>query len=285
MIRLSSLGSGLRRIAARPLGLCGLILVVCFILVGALADVLSPANPVIINIAAKFADPSHAHWLGTDQLGRDVFSRVIVGTRISLVLALSSVFLSVMIGTALGMAVAYAPAWFDALMVLVFDTIRSFPTIMFGLAVVTLFGPSIQAIIGIVVATTCPSYARLVRTQSMSLRSAEFIVAENAMGATLPRVLIYHTLPNVIGPVLIVASMDVPFVIAIEASLSFLGLGIRPPTPSWGTILNDGFSFIRNTPWILLAGGVPLVLTTVGFTFLGEALRDAFDPKLRRDLP
>jgi peptide/nickel transport system permease protein len=190
-----------------------------------------------------------------------------------------------MIGTALGMAVAYAPAWFDALMVLVFDTIRSFPTIMFGLAVVTLFGPSIQAIIGIVVATTCPSYARLVRTQSMSLRSAEFIVAENAMGATLPRVLIYHTLPNVIGPVLIVASMDVPFVIAIEASLSFLGLGIRPPTPSWGTILNDGFSFIRNTPWILLAGGVPLVLTTVGFTFLGEALRDAFDPKLRRDLP
>ena len=153
---------------------------------------------------------------------------------------------------------------------------------MFALTVIALFGPSVNTIIGIVVISTFPSYARLVRTQVLSLRNAEYIEAQRAMGASLPRILMRHIFPNVIGPVMIVASMDIPLVIGVEAGLSFLGLGVRPPTPSWGTILNDGFSFIRNTPWIVVSAGLPLILTTVAFTTLGEKLRDILDPKLRR---
>jgi peptide/nickel transport system permease protein len=122
-----------------------------------------------------------------------------------------------------------------------------------------------------------------VRTQTLSLKATEFILAERSLGAGPVRILGVHVLPNVIGPLLILASMDVPVVVTIEAGLSFLGLGVRPPAPSWGNILADGYAFIRNSPWLVIAGGVPLILTTLGFTFLGEALRDVFDPRLRRD--
>ena len=180
------------------------------------------------------------------------------------------------------MLAGYGPRWLDGFLIVVFDTVRSFPTVMFALALVTLIGPSLQTVIIIVIVTSIPVYGRMVRTQTQSMRSNEFILAERAMGAGIIRVLGLHMLPNVIGPLLIIASMDIPVVVTIEAGLSFLGLGVRPPTASWGTILNDGYAFIRNTPWLVIAGGVPLILTTLGFTFLGEALRDIFDPKLRR---
>jgi peptide/nickel transport system permease protein len=164
-----------------------------------------------------------------------------------------------------------------------FDSVRAFPVIMFALAVITVVGPSLQTVIPVVVVTTIPQYARIIRTQTLSVRHTEFILAERSLGAGAPRVLLVHILPNVIGPLLILASIKIPVVITIEAGLSFLGLGVRPPTPSWGNILNDGYAFIRNTPWLVIAAGIPLVLTTLGFTFLGETLRDVFDPRLRRD--
>ena len=123
----------------------------------------------------------------------------------------------------------------------------------------------------------------MVRTQTLALRNAEFILAERSMGARLPRVLGIHVLPNVVGPLAVLAAMDIPTVIGLEAGLSFLGMGVKPPTPSWGSILNDGYALIRNTPWLIIAGGIPLILTTLGFTFLGESLRDVIDPKLRKD--
>jgi peptide/nickel transport system permease protein len=125
---------------------------------------------------------------------------------------------------------------------------------------------------------------RIARTQTQGIRNNEYIMAERAMGAGTLRVLGVHILPNIIGPLLIIASMDIPVVVTIEAGLSFLGVGVRPPTPSWGSILNDGYSFIRQTPWLVVSGGIPLILTTLGFTFLGESLRDIFDPKLRKDM-
>jgi peptide/nickel transport system permease protein len=148
---------------------------------------------------------------------------------------------------------------------------------------VTILGPSLNTVIFIVVVTSIPVYGRIVRTQTLSLRNHEFILAERALGAGSFRVLLHHVLPNVIGPVLILASMEIPVVITIEAGLSFLGVGVRPPTPSWGSILNDGYAFINDTPWLVIAGGAPVVITTLGFTFLGEALRDIFDPRLRRE--
>jgi len=280
--RLTRVRNVIRKLCSTPLGLISVIVVTAFFVVGITGDWIAPYDPIKLDIPAKLQGPTAAHWLGTDQVGRDVFSRLLVGTKIASYLAVTAVSIALTIGIFLGMIAAFTSRWVDWSMLLIFDTVRSFPIIMFALTVIALFGPSVNTIIGIVVISTFPSYARLVRTQVLSLRNAEYIEAQRAMGASLPRILMRHIFPNVIGPVMIVASMDIPLVIGVEAGLSFLGLGVRPPTPSWGTILNDGFSFIRNTPWIVVSAGLPLILTTVAFTTLGEKLRDILDPKLRR---
>ena len=266
-----------------PLGALGALLVVLFVLSAALAPMIAPYDPNVLDVPARLQGPSFDHLLGTDNLGRDVLSRVLYGGRIALGVALTAVGLSLVAGILLGLIAGYGPHWLDNLLLLLFDSVRAFPVIMFALAVITVVGPSLQTVILVVVVTTIPQYARIIRTQTLSLRHTEFILAERSLGAGAPRVLLVHILPNIIGPLLILASMEIPVVITIEAGLSFLGLGVRPPTPSWGNILNDGYAFIRNTPWLVIAAGIPLVLTTLGFTFLGETLRDVFDPRLRRD--
>lgn len=274
----------LKRVLHEPLGALGLVLVV-FVLISAIgADVFAPFEPNKIDIRSKLQPPSAEHFLGTDQLGRDIFSRVLVGGQIALKVSLISIGLALMIGLTLGLIAGFGPRWLDNGLMLLFDSVRSFPTVMFALAVVTLFGPSLTTVMIVVVVTQIPIYGRMVRSQTLALRDAEFILAERAMGAGFFRIIGMHILPNVVGPLLILASMDIPFVITIEAGLSFLGMGVRPPTPSWGTILNDGYSYIYNTPWPVIAGGIPVILTTLGFTFLGESLRDVFDPKLRKEV-
>lgn len=262
----------------------GLFLVVLIVGSAVLAPVLAPHDPNKLSVRNRLKAPSADHFFGTDQLGRDVFSRVLMGSRIALKVALISISIAGSCGLVLGMLAGYGPKWLDGLLIVLFDTIRSFPTIMFALAVVTLAGPSLKTVILVVIVTSIPVYGRIVRTQTQALKNNDFIVAERAMGAGPLRILGVHMLPNVIGPLLIIASMDIPVVVTIEAGLSFLGLGVRPPTASWGTILNDGYAYIRNTPWLVIAGGLPLILTTLGFTFLGETLRDVFDPKLRREI-
>ena len=272
-----------QRVAHEPLGALGLFLVV-FVLISAIgADWWSTHEPNQINVRAAFSSPSLEHFLGTDQLGRDIFSRVLVGGQIALKVSLISIGVALLIGLTLGLIAGFGPRWVDNILMLLFDSVRSFPTVMFALAVVTLFGPSLTTIMIIVIVTQIPIYGRMVRSQTLALKNSEFILTERAMGAGFFRIIFVHMLPNVIGPLLILASMDIPFVITIEAGLSFLGMGVRPPTPSWGTILNDGYSYIYNSPWPVIAGGIPVILTTLGFTFLGESLRDVFDPKLRKD--
>ena len=272
-----------RRVMHAPLGALGLFLVV-FVLISAIgADWWSTHEPNQINVRAAFASPSLEHFLGTDQLGRDIFSRVLVGGQIALKVSLISIGVALLIGLTLGLIAGFGPRWIDNILMVLFDSVRSFPTVMFALAVVTLFGPSLETIMIIVIVTQIPIYGRMVRSQTLALKNSEFILTEQAIGAGFFRIIFLHMLPNVIGPLLILASMDIPFVITIEAGLSFLGMGVRPPTPSWGTILNDGYSYIYNSPWPVIAGGIPVVLTTLGFTFLGESLRDVFDPKLRKD--
>jgi peptide/nickel transport system permease protein len=273
-----------RRLLADPLGLAGLVLVAAFLLGALLAPWLAPYDPNALDVRARLEGPSLAHFAGTDQLGRDTFSRVLHGGQVALQVAAWSIGTSLLLGLLLGMLAGYGPRWLDNGLLLLFDTVRSFPTIMFALAAVTLAGPSLEMVILIIVVTSVPVYGRIVRTQTLSLKATEFILAERSLGAGPVRILAVHVLPNVIGPLLILASMDVPVVVTIEAGLSFLGLGVRPPTPSWGNILADGYAFIRNSPWLVIAGGIPLILTTLGFTFLGETLRDIFDPRLRRTL-
>jgi peptide/nickel transport system permease protein len=277
----SSLHDGLLRLVREPLGALGLGLVV-LVVIGALgAEVLTDYSPIKLAVRDRFLPPSAAHLLGTDQLGRDLFTRVLYGARIALWVALVATGTAFAGGLVLGMIAGYGPRWLDSLLVLLFDAVRSFPTVMFALALVTLIGPSLGAVVLVVVIVSMPGYARVVRAQTMALRSSEFVLATRSLGATAPRILRVHILPNIVGPLLILASMDIPVVITIEAGMSFLGLGVRPPTPSWGSILNDGFAFIRESPWPAIAGGLPIVVATLGFTFLGETLRDQLDPRLR----
>jgi peptide/nickel transport system permease protein len=280
----SALYNLLSRLYHNPLGFFGLILVVIVVSSAIFADWIVPYDPIAINIRERLQGPSVKHLMGTDQLGRDVFSRIVMGSRIALKVALVSITLALSCGLVLGLIAGYGPPWLDKIIILIFDTIRSFPTIMFALAIVTLVGPSLETVILVVVITTIPVYGRIVRAQTQSIKNNEFILAERAMGAGKIRILSLHMLPNIIGPLLIIASMDLPGVVTIEAGLSFLGVGVRPPTPSWGSVLNDGYSFIRNTPWLIVSGGIPLIITTLGFTFLGESLRDILDPKLRKDI-
>lgn len=274
----------LKRIACEPLGLIGLVLVTLMVASALLASVIAPYDPIALNIMDRLQGPSLSHFLGTDQLGRDLFSRVLYGGQIALKVALISIGFALSIGVVLGMLAGFGPRWLDNIIMIFFDTIRSFPTVMFALATVALIGPSLTTVIMVIVATSIPTYGRVVRTQTLTIKSNEFIQAEKAMGASTLRILGIHVLPNVVGPLLILASMDIPTVIALEAGLSFLGMGVKPPTPSWGSILNDGYTLIRNTPWPIIAGSIPLILVTLGFTFLGESLRDQLDPKLRKSL-
>ena len=283
-LRTSNIKNVISKLIHDPMGAVGLLIVVSFLLVAIFAGVLAPYDPNKIDILNKLQGPSLQHLVGTDQLGRDTLSRLIHGTQIALLVAVVSIGLAVLMGSILGAIAGYGPAWLDFSIMLIFDTMRSYPVIMFALAVVVLFGPSLTTIMVIIMATSFPTYGRLMRTQTQTLRKSEYILSAQALGIGTPRILLKHVMPNTIGPILIVASMDVPFVIALEAGLSFLGLGVRPPTPSWGSILNDGYTYIRNSSWILFSAGAPLILVTIGFTFLGEQLRDILDPKIGRDL-
>ena len=271
--------SALRRLLAEPLGVIGLVLVLAVLLVAIFAPLVALHSPIALAPINRFLPPSEEHLLGTDHLGRDLFARVVYGSRIALSVSLGATLLSLLLGVTTGLVAGYGPRWLDNGLLLVFDALKSFPTVMLALALVTLVGPSLDAVILVVIISAAPSYARMARTQTLAVRHAEFVLAERSLGAGPGRIIATHILPNIIGPILIVASMDIPVVVAIEAGMSFLGLGVRPPTPSWGSILNDGFSYIRESPWPVISGGLPIVITTLGFTFLGEALRDTFDPK------
>ena len=280
--RFSERGEKLRLFWRNSQGMFGLILVVLFFASAIFAPLLAPYDPNQLDIPARLSGPSLDHWAGTDQLGRDTFSRVLYGGRVALKIAAIGVSVSLFAGLLLGMLAGYGPRWLDNVLLLFFDTIRAFPTIVMALAVVALTGPSLELVLVIVIVTSIPAYARLARTSTLALKNTEFIVAERSLGAGMGRILWRHVMPNVVGPLLILGAMDVPVVVTVEAGLSFLGLGVLPPTASWGTVLNEGYLIIRDTPWPVIAGGIPLVLTTLGFTFLGEGLRDVFDPKLRK---
>jgi peptide/nickel transport system permease protein len=259
----------------------GLGLVTLFVAMALFAPWIAPADPIRLNVVEKFQPPSLAHLAGTDQLGRDLLSRIIYGARTALSIAITAVGLAGLAGLVLGMIAGFGPRWLDGLLVLLLDSLSSLPMIMFALAVITVMGPGTGTLILVVVLVSIPAYARLIRAQTLALAGADFIVAERAMGASSARILLRHMLPNVVGPLVILLSMDIPVVIMLEAGLSYLNLGVRPPTPSWGNILYDGYTSLRAAPYMVMIAGLPLVLSTLGFTFLGEGLRDALDPRLQ----
>lgn len=271
----------LKRVMRDPLGLLGLVLVVIVIGAAIFADLIAPYDPAKIDVLNKLQDPSALHWLGTDQLGRDTLSRIIYGARVAMGIAVFSIGIGAFIGLILGILAGYGPRWLDSVLIFFFDSLSAIPLILFALTVIVILGPGTSTLIFVIAVISIPVYGRLVRAQTLSLRRSEYILAEQSMGASLPRIVGIHLLPNVLGPLVILVSMDIPTVVALEAALSYLGLGVKPPTPSWGTILNDGYVSLRTNPALVIAAGIPLVIATLGFTFLGEALRDALDPKLQ----
>lgn len=278
--RAASAGA-LGRLMSDPMGAAGAIIVVAFVLLALFAPWIAPYDPLKLDVLNKLQSPSLAHLAGTDQLGRDTLSRLIWGSRTALGISLTATGVAGAIGLVLGLIAGYGPRWLDGVLVLVFDSLSSLPMILFALAVITVLGPGTTTLILVIVLVSIPGYARLIRAQTLTLKAADFVQAERSMGASVPRILGRHLLPNVVGPLVIVLSMDVPVVIMLEAGLSYLNLGVRPPTPSWGNILYDGYNSLRQQPTLVIAAGVPLVLSTIGFTFLGEGLRDALDPRLQ----
>ena len=275
----------LRALLADPFTCVALILVTGFLVTAVFAPWLAPYSPVKIDVLHKLQPPSVEHWFGTDHLGRDLLSRIIYGARTALTIAMVSVAIAGAIGLILGLIAGYGPRWLDAILVLTFDSLNSLPMIMFALAIITVLGAGTGTLIIVIAATSFPSYARLIRAQTLALKNSDYILAERLLDASAARIIFIHLLPNVVGPLIILLSMDIPVVIMVEAGLSFLGLGVRPPTPSWGSILYDGYTSIRAAPFMVIFGGLPLVLATLGFTFLGEGLRDYLDPRLQLRRP
>ena len=270
-----------RALMAEPLGIMGGVIVLAFVVMALFAPWLAPYDPFKIDVMHKFSGPSLAHWAGTDQLGRDLLSRIIFGARTALGVAVTATGVAGLVGILLGLIAGYGPRWLDSILILCFDSMTSLPMIMFALAVITVLGPSTATLILVIILVSIPGYARFIRAQTLSLVRSDFIMAEQAMNASNARIILRHLLPNVVGQLLVVLSMDIPVVIMLEAGLSYLSLGVKPPTPSWGNILYDGYVSLRQSPGMVIVAGIPLILATLGFTFLGEALRDALDPRLQ----
>ncbi len=273
----------LRKAGSGVTGASGMAIVLLVLLCALLAPWVATHNPESLDVMNRFAAPSLNHWLGTDHLGRDLYSRMVHGASVAMRVALVSIAMALSFGCALGVLAAYLPARSERFVLILFDVISSFPSLVLALAVVAVFGPSLTIVVVIVAVTLTPHFGRVARSQSLALKSAPFLEAERILGASPLRIVTSHVLPNIMGPLVILASMDIPVVITIEAGLSFLGLGVRPPLASWGTLIQDGYQYISQT-WVpLVVSSVALAIATLGFTLFGEALRDAVDPRIGRE--
>jgi peptide/nickel transport system permease protein len=273
-----SAGPGLiRRIAGAPSGVFGLVVVVLLVLLAVFAPVLAPHDYTKLDVEHRMQGPSATYWLGTDNLGRDLLSRLMVGARIALQIAVPAVAIGVFLGLLLGLAAGYLGGKVDASVVVVLDAIQSFPAVVLALAVLALLGGSTVNIVLVIAVSFVPSFGRVTRASVQSIRRLPFIDAERNLGAGPLRIIGRHVLPNVVAPLIVLTAMNLPNAVAIESGLAFLGLGVQPPTPDWGVVLSDGFGRIRDSPWPVLWACAALAVTTLGFTFLGERLRDVLD--------
>jgi len=272
----------LRRAMRRyPVASAAAFVILAFIIIAVFAGVLAPYDPAKTEGAKRLADPSLSHPFGLDGLGRDVLSRVIYGSRVSLRVGLVAVFFAAGIGIPLGLISGYFGGWIDSVIMRSVDAVIAFPHLVLALTLVLVLGPSEINIMAAVGISSSPTYARLVRSQVLSLRSRDFVLAARAMGANDRQIIWKHVWPNTIPSVIVAASLTMGSAILAEAALSFLGVGVRPPTPTWGRMLNESFGFIYVQPWLSFFPGLAIFLLTLSFNLLGDGLRDALDPRLR----
>ncbi|MDX6533290.1 MAG: peptide/nickel transport system permease protein [Gaiellales bacterium] len=270
----------LREIARRPSGLFGLVVVAVLFIMVVFAPLVAPQSPSDQDIVNRLQGPSADHLLGTDELGRDLLSRVIFGTRVALGVAFPGVVGALLIGLVIGTIAGYVGGKVDTVLLTLMDTLQAFPAVILALVLVSVLGASLRNVILVIVVSFTPGYARVARALVLQTKENPYIEAERSLGAGGLRILTVHILPNIVAPLFILLAMDLPTAITVEAGLSFLGAGVQPPTPSWGVILADGFSRVRDTPWPVISAGGALMITTLGFTLLGETLRDIIDPRV-----
>jgi peptide/nickel transport system permease protein len=259
----------------------GLAITLLMVLVALLADVVAPYSPADQDYDAILSSPSLAHWMGTDNLGRDNLSRIIFGARVSIQAGVVAVVIAVVVGTMLGIAAGYWRGWIDDLLMRLCDALWSFPGIVLALFIAAALGPGLlnaMIAIGIVF---IPVIARLVRGSTLTIREREFVLAAKVLGANDVRIMGVHVLPNVLGPVIVQASLLVAYSIIVEATLSFLGLGVQPPEPSWGSMLKAAAQYMQVAPWLSFFPGTAIFATVLGLNLLGDGLRRALDPRLR----
>ena len=264
-----------------PLTVAGVILIALLALLAVAAPLLAPADPLKQVLSTRLNPPSAAHWLGTDQLGRDVLSRMLYGARISLLIGTVVVGLAASIGTLVGLVAGYAGGWLDEGLMRLTDVFFAFPALILAMAISGALGPSLTNAMIAIAVVTWPVYARLVRAQVLAVREREFVEAARGLGASAERIVWNHILPNTLAPILVQASFDMGGAILSAAGLSFIGFGAQPPTAEWGVMISEGRNYIVTQPWLSLFPGLAILLTVAAFNLIGDGLRDALDPRLR----
>lgn len=271
----------LRAFRRQPRGVVGLLVTLLFLLCALLAPLIAPMDPAIQASDEALVGPSLRHLLGTDELGRDIFSRIVYGSRISLQVGLVAVGIALLVGIPFGLVAGYWGGWVDNIVMRLIDAFLAFPTLVLALAITAALGANLRNAMIAIGAVYVPTFARLIRVQALSIKNLDYVEAARTIGASHPQIMLRHIWPNVIPLLVIQASISVGFAILAEASLSFLGLGAQPPTPAWGSMLQQGYPFMDLAPWLAIAPGAAIFVVVLGFNFIGDGIRDAADPRLR----
>lgn len=263
----------------RPMTMAGVVLFLMVVTIALLAPLIAPFDPLEQNILSRLQGSSTEHWLGTDVFGRDTLSRILYGAQISLIIGLVSTGIALIFGTALGILSGFYGGWVDIVVMRLMDILLAFPTLITGLLIVAVLGTSPVNIVVAIAVTLLPNFARVARAPTISLREREFIEACRALGFSDLRIMVRHILPNVIGEVVVLASLWTASAIMIEAYLSFIGLGVAPPTPTLGGMIKQGLDNILDTPWVTIYPGIAVMLIVLSLNLIGDGVRDAIDPK------
>lgn len=269
-------------LAANPLAVAGFLILLTMTLMAIFADAAAPFDPVRISLAERLQAPSALHWFGTDEMGRDIFSRVMYGARISLRIGLVVIVISGGIGSVIGATAGYHGGWVDDAVMRVMDVILSFPSLVLAMALAAAMGPSLNNAILAVAFVMIPKFARLVRGDALAVREQPFIAAARVSGAGSTWIIFNHILPNCLNSVIVLATLTLGDTILTAASLSFIGLGAQPPVPEWGAMISTGRKFLMDQWWYPTFPGLFILVTVIGFNILGDALRDILDPRIRR---
>lgn len=270
-----------RRFRKNKLAVFGLAIITFFVMVAVLAPVIAPEGINEQKLAERLSPPSAEYWLGTDDFGRDILSRIIYGTRISLWIGFVSVLGSIIVGSVLGIVAGYYGRWVDMVISRLFDIMLAFPSILLAIAIVTILGPSLENALIAVAIINVPNFGRLIRSKVLCVKQEEYILAAKSIGMGDVRILFHHVLPNSMAPVIVQGTLAIATSILEAAALGFLGLGAEAPNPEWGKMLSDSRQFLTQAPWTMVSPGLAIMLVVIGFNLLGDGLRDALDPRMK----